>query len=250
MYGKRLFFVLSSLLLLLSACVSKSQYIKLEENFTDTQKRLENTETRLKYTEESREKCIDNLADYQGRLKESENKAIELQGKLSQKQSTIQEQTKVIRQLHATKEKIEKSLREQIEAQEIKIEEIEGKLKVTLVDRIIFDTGSVVLNNKGKEVLLDLADSLRENKDQNIVVEGHTDDVPIGLALIDKYPTNWDLSAARAIEIVRFLHEKGWLEPERLSASAYSYYNPVASNDTAEGRSENRRIEMILMPMR
>ena len=250
MCGKRLFFVLSSLLLLLSACVSKSQYVQLEENFADTQKRLENTETSLKYTEESREKCIDSLADYQGRLKESENKAIELQGKLSQQLSTIEEQTRVIQQLHATREKIETSLREQIEAQEIKIEEIEGKLKVTLVDKIIFDTGSVVVNKRGKEVLLDLADSLRENKDQTIVVEGHTDDVPIGLALLEKYPTNWELSAARAIEVVRFLQEKGWLEPERLSASAYSYYNPVASNDSEAGRSENRRIEIILVPMR
>jgi chemotaxis protein MotB len=82
------------------------------------------------------------------------------------------------------------------------------------------------------------------------VVEGHTDDVPIGLVFIEKYPTNWELSAARAVGVVRFLQEKGWLEPKRLSAVGYSYYKPVASNDTAEGRRQNRRIEIILVPKR
>ena len=250
MHGKRLFFVLCSTLLMLSACVSKSKYLQLEQDLTNSQKRLENTETRLRYAEESRENCIDSLADYQGRLKESKRKTSLIRGKLGHKQTTIEKQTKVIRKLHATKQKIESSLREQIEAQEIKIEEIEGKLKVTLVDKILFDTGSVVVNKRGKEVLLDLAESLRENKDQIIVVEGHTDDVPIGVGLLEKYPTNWELSSARAIEVVRFLQEKGWLEPERLSASAYSYYSPVASNDTVEGRGQNRRIEIILVPKR
>lgn len=250
MYGKRLSLVFCSLLLILSACVSKSKYMQLEQNLADTQKTLENRETRLIYTEESREKCIDSLADYQGRLKESEKGALQLHEQLTLKESTIDEQTKVIRQLHATKKKIESSLREQIEAREIRIEEIEGKLKVTLVDKILFDTGSVLINKRGKEVLSDLADSIRGNKDQNIVVEGHTDDVPIGLALIEKYPTNWELSAARAIEVVRFLQEKGWLEPERLAASAFSYYRPVSTNDTADGRRQNRRIEIILLPER
>ncbi len=250
MCGKRLSLVFCSLLLILPACVSKSKYMQLEQDLADTQKTLENRETRLIYIEESREKCIDSLADYQGRLKESEKEALQVHEQLTVKESTIDEQTKVIRQLHATKKKIESSLREQIEAREIRIEEIEGKLKVTLVDKILFDTGSVLINKRGKEVLSDLADSIRGNKDQNIVVEGHTDDVPIGLALIEKYPTNWELSAARAIEVVRFLQEKGWLEPEKLAASAFSYYRPVSTNDTTDGRRQNRRIEIILLPER
>ena len=173
-----------------------------------------------------------------------------LQVSLEESQSTIEKQTKVIRDLHATRTKIESSLKKQIENQEIKLEEIEGKLKVTLVDKILFDTGKVKIAKRGKEVLLELSDTLRENKDQNIVVEGHTDDVPIGLGLIEKYPTNWELSATRAVGVVRFLQEKGWLEPERLTATGYSYYKPVASNDTPEGRRQNRRIEIILVPKR
>jgi len=257
MYRKPSLFVLCSLLLLLSACVSKSKYIQLEAEHADAKHTLKSTETRLGYTEESREKCIDSLADCQGKFKEKEGEKVqisqemeELQVNLDESQSTIEQQTKVIRDLHATRIKIESSLKEQIENQEIKLEEIEGKLKVTLVDKILFNTGKVEVSKRGEEVLLELADTLRENKDQNIVVEGHTDDVPIGLGLIEKYPTNWELSTARAVGVVRFLQEKGWLEPKRLTAAGYSYYKPVASNDTAEGRRQNRRIEIILVPKR
>lgn len=257
MFRKPSLFVLCSLLLLLSACVSKSKYLQVEADHADAKYKQKYLETSLDYTEESREKCIDSLADCQGRFKEKEGEEVqlsqemeELQVSLEESQSTIEKQTKVIRDLHATRIKIERSLKEQIQSQEIKLEEIEGKLKVTLVDKILFDTGKVEIAKRGKEVLLELADTLRENKDQNIVVEGHTDDVPIGLALIEKYPTNWELSAARAVGVVRFLQEKGWLEPERLSATGYSYYKPVASNDTAEGRRQNRRLEIILVPKR
>jgi chemotaxis protein MotB len=254
MYRNPSLFVLCSLLLLLSACVSESKYVQLETEHADAMHELQYTETRLGYTEESREKCIDSLADCQGRFNEKKaelsQEMEELQVSLEKSQSTIEKQTKVIRALHATKEKIETSLKEQIEAKEVKLEEIEGKLKVTLVDKILFDTGKVEIGKRGKEVLLELADSLRENKDQNIMVEGHTDDVPIGLALIEKYPTNWELSTARAVGVVRFLQEKGWIEPERLMAAGYSYYKPVASNDTPEGRRQNRRIEIILVPKR
>lgn len=254
MYRKPSLFVLCSLLLLLSACVSKSKYVQLEAEHADAKHKLKYTETRLGYTDESREKCMDSLADCQGRFKEKKLQLSEemegLQVSLEESQSTIDKQKKVIRDLHATRTKIESSLKKQIENQEIKLEEIEGKLKVTLVDKILFDTGKVKIAKRGKEVLLELSDTLRENKDQNIVVEGHTDDVPIGLGLIEKYPTNWELSATRAVGVVRFLQEKGWLEPERLTATGYSYYKPVASNDTPEGRRQNRRIEIILVPKR
>jgi len=254
MCWKKLLFLLSLFLLLLSGCVSKNKYLQLEAELAHSQQQLALEQNRLSYTEESREKCIDSLADCQGRLKEEKKRLSQeledMETDLQKRESTIAAQTAVIRQLHTTKEKIESSLREQIEAQEVKIEEIEGKLKVTLVDKILFDTGKVEVSEKGKEVLLELADSLRENKNHNIIVEGHTDDVPIGLMLLERYPTNWELSAARAIGVVRILQEKGWLQPERLSAAGYSYYRPVASNDTPEGRRQNRRIEITLVPQR
>ena len=79
-------------------------------------------------------------------------------------------------------------------------------------------------------------------------MEGHTDRTPLGQELRQKYPTNWELSAARAAAIVRFLQWRGGLDPERLSIRAYSSYRPMASNKTEKGRRMNRRIEIILGP--
>ncbi len=79
-------------------------------------------------------------------------------------------------------------------------------------------------------------------------MEGHTDNVPIGPAIIDKFPTNWELSTARATTVVRYLQERG-VNPGYLSAEGYSEYRPVAPNDTEEGKSKNRRIEIVLIPL-
>jgi chemotaxis protein MotB len=106
----------------------------------------------------------------------------------------------------------------------------------------------VVIKDKGREALLRLAESFRNNPDQNIIVEGHTDDMKIGATLQQRFPTNWELSTARATAVVRFLQEKGGIAPERLTASGFSFYKPVAANDTEEGRSQNRRIEIIMVP--
>jgi chemotaxis protein MotB len=224
---KRSLCLLSVFFFLLPACVSKTKYLEANKN-------LENLEA----------KCND-LEDKNLQLSRDIEK---MKLELEERESVIEKQKTVISELDETKQKIESSMKEQIEAQEIKIEEIEGKLKVTFVDKILFDTGSVEINPRGKEVLLTIAGSLKENESQNIVVEGHTDNVPIGMVLKDRFPTNWELSTARAAAVVRFLQDNGGLQPERLTACGYSYYRPVASNDTEEGRSQNRRIEIILMP--
>ena len=179
---------------------------------------------------------------------ELSRKIEDLEGELDKKKSILQLQEDVISQIDDTKKKIETKLKKQIETQEIRIEEMEGKLKVTFVDKILFDTGSVKIKKRGEALLIEIAESLHENKDQNLRVQGHTDNVQIGSKLAKRFPTNWELSTSRATAVVRFLQEKTGLEPERLSACGYSYYQPVASNDTEEGRHENRRIEIILIP--
>jgi chemotaxis protein MotB len=174
----------------------------------------------------------------------------DLKLELQQEKLTVQKKENEISQLDKTRKEIESDLKEQIEQKDIKLEEIEGKLKVTFVDKILFDSGSVNIKPEGQKVLLKLTDSFRADKDQNIVVEGHTDDVQIGSALLGRFPTNWELSAARATAVTRFLQEEGNIEPERLTASGFSFYRPVADNETEEGRKQNRRIEIILLPKR
>jgi chemotaxis protein MotB len=96
-------------------------------------------------------------------------------------------------------------------------------------------------------VLRRIGGILKNIPEKNIRVEGHTDNVPIGPSLRAKYPTNWELGSARAINVVRYLQRDAGIEPLRLSAVSYGQYRPVASNRTAAGRSKNRRIEIILV---
>ena len=161
----------------------------------------------------------------------------------------VEEKESTISELDKTRREIEMNLKEQIARKDVKIEEIEGKLKVTFVDKILFDSGSTKIKDQGQDVLLTLAESIVSDADHKIVVEGHTDNVKIGGLLQQKFPSNWELSTARSATVVRFLQEKANIEPERLTASGFSFYQPIASNETEETRSQNRRIEITLVPI-
>jgi len=231
---------LSFSLLFFFSCVSKNKYVELENRSNATQAQMEqdkrNLQTQITKLQSENNSLLNTIEG--------------LKTELRQEKQAVQQKEGEISELEKTRRQIESSLKDQIAQKDIKLEEIEGKLKVTFVDKILFDSGSVMIKAKGQEVLLKLADSFRANKDQNIAVEGHTDDVQIGSALVDRFPTNWELSTARATAVVRFLQEKGDIEPERLTASGFSFYRPVATNETPEGREQNRRIEIILVPVR
>jgi chemotaxis protein MotB len=169
---------------------------------------------------------------------------------LEKRRSVIQLQGKVIQLLDDTKKTIETSLKDQIVAQQIEVVEVDDRLKVIFIDKILFDSGSVEINPGGKELLRIMAGSLKEANDHEIVVEGHTDNVPLSAALRKRFPSNWELSTARAAAVARFLQREGGIRPERLSVRGYSFYRPVASNKAEEGRHQNRRIEIILGPYR
>ena len=256
------FIILCLMIILPLSCVSKEKYVELETHLSETRQqaaekdeKLEELTSRLHEVEINNETCKQDLSTLQNLFKDLEKANLELSRKiedpereLDKKKSILRLQEDVISQIDDTKKKIETKLKKQIETQEIKIEEMEGKLKVTFVDKILFDTGSVKIKKRGEALLVEIAESLQENKDQDIRVQGHTDNVQIGSKLAVRFPTNWELSAGRATAVVRFLQEQTGLEPGRLSACGYGYYQPVASNDTEEGRHENRRIEIILIP--
>jgi chemotaxis protein MotB len=141
-------------------------------------------------------------------------------------------------------QKLATSLRGEIAAGRIELSELRGRMTVKMRDKVLFSSGSATLNREGKESLRALASALAEVPDKVIRVEGHTDNVPIGSA---RFPTNWELSTARALAVVRFLQDAG-VDPTKLGAAGYGEYQPVAPNDTPEGRSQNRRIEIVLAP--
>jgi chemotaxis protein MotB len=117
---------------------------------------------------------------------------------------------------------------------------------VELGERILFPAGEAALNERGREVLVRLAQSLATMEDRQIRVEGHTDSTPISGESAEHYPTNWELSTARATSVVRFFEEHG-IAGDRLAAVGYGPYHPVASNDNVRGRRRNRRIELVLV---
>ncbi|MGZ5285685.1 MAG: OmpA family protein [Flavisolibacter sp.] len=119
-----------------------------------------------------------------------------------------------------------------------------GRVYVSLQENLLFPSGSAVVNPKGKEALGTLAGVLNLNPDINVVVEGHTDSVPIK----GRYEDNWALSVARSTAIVRLLTDTYKVDPVRVTASGKSKYEPVDSNTTPEGRQRNRRTEIILAP--
>jgi len=140
-------------------------------------------------------------------------------------------------------------MKKEIEEGNIEITNLKGELSVNVLDKILFDSGKTTIKKEGLAVLTRVGDILKNVKDKKIVVEGHTDNVPISPALKPRFPTNWELSTARAVVVVRYLQEKVGISPALLTASGVSEYHPVADNTTEEGKARNRRIEIILKPM-
>jgi chemotaxis protein MotB len=151
-------------------------------------------------------------------------------------------------EMKSTYEDLLESMKSEIEKGEITITQLKGKLKVNMLDEILFDSGKTTIKPEGVEVLERVGEILLNLKDRAINVEGHTDNVPIGPELARRYPTNWELSAARATHVARYLQEKIGIDPTLLSAIGYGEYYPVASNESEEGQARNRRIEIVLVP--
>jgi chemotaxis protein MotB len=165
-----------------------------------------------------------------------------------EKQLTLQEKERAITEMKQTYDNLVSELNVEIRKGEIEVTQLRDKLTLSMVEKILFDSGSAEIKKNGKAVLDRVADILRSVADRQIRIEGHTDNVPIGPVLAAKFPTNWELSTARSTTVVRYLQEKG-VDPGFLSAAGYSEYRPVDSNESDEGRAKNRRIEIVLIPL-
>jgi chemotaxis protein MotB len=259
MHNRSLFFVSCFILILSSACVPGNQHMavksELNAEIKQADEQIENLTAKLKSAETSKNKCLNDLKARQAQNAQLKNINLQLSKNLeslttdlNKKKSVIKLQGKVIQLLDDTKKTIETSLKDQIASQDVEIVEMEDKLKVIFIDKILFNSGKVDINEQGKSLLIVVADSISGHENQNVVVEGHTDNVPISAGSKKKFPSNWELSTARAAAVVRFIQEEGGVPPERLSVRGYSFYRPVASNRTEEGRTQNRRIEITLGP--
>jgi chemotaxis protein MotB len=140
------------------------------------------------------------------------------------------------------------ALEDEIKRGELTISNLEGRLSVNLLNKILFDSGKAEIKPAGQKVMQSLGDVLNKFPDKALQVEGHTDNVQISSRLVERFPSNWELSTASATSVVHFLQDKIGLPGERLVAAGYSEYQPVVSNEDAEGRAQNRRSQILLVP--
>jgi len=139
-----------------------------------------------------------------------------------------------------------RNLTEEVKKGELQVRQYKDMLTVDVAEQLFFDSGRANLKDTGKAVLKKVGEALKGYEDKVIRVVGHTDNVPISKAAQKIFPSNWELSVARATNVVHYLQEVG-IPPERMIASGRAEYQPVAENDTPEGRKKNRRIEITLI---
>ncbi len=148
-------------------------------------------------------------------------------------------------QLSDTMSALQNKLRKEISDKQAKLEMTDKGLVITFLDQVLFDSGKAEIKTEGKEALDKVVNVIvAKGVKQNIGIEGHTDNIPIKYS---GWKSNWELSTARATSVLHYLEEIG-ISPKRLSATGYGEYRPVDTNDTAEGRQNNRRVEIVILP--
>jgi chemotaxis protein MotB len=235
-----------------AGCVSKSEYTKA----------MESAEVRYKALEAQNARLTSDLAEAGKRNEQLERTLTMKSGELGQRVSALEgdnarlkqelaeaqkAREEKVREVSSTYEQLVAKMKGEIDKGQVTISELKGKLTVNMVDAILFDSGKSEIKPEGLVVLGKVIEILKTVSDKSIRIEGHTDNQPILGPLTQRYQTNWELSAARAINVARYLQKQA-IEPANLSAAAFGEFKPVADNMTPEGRAKNRRIEIVLVP--
>jgi chemotaxis protein MotB len=183
------------------------------------------------------------------RVSNLEGRRAELEARLdAQIASLSKEKQQELDRLRATYDTLVTDLKSEIDQGQITITKMADRLSVSMVDRILFSSGEADITAEGIKVLDRVGNVLKNTQNKVVRVEGHTDNVPISSRLAGKFPSNWELSTARATNVVRLLQDKVGIAPARLEAVGLAEFHPVSTNKTPVGRSQNRRIEIALLP--
>lgn len=187
------------------------------------------------------------LAEAQTAARQSAAEARDLKNKLAESQTLVAELQKEKETAAQTHQNLEDEMRSALESKDVTISQLQGKLTVNILDRVLFDSGEAQLRSDGEAVLRKVAGFLVQHPELKIHVVGHTDNVPIRPAARGRFPSNWELSTARATAAVRFLAEDCGVDPRRMGAVGYGEFRPVADNSTPEGRARNRRTAITIL---
>jgi chemotaxis protein MotB len=219
-----------------SGCVSSGTFKKMEASKNEEIAAVQQEKTALEQQN----------ADLKQRVTSLEQQNADAQqkvGSLEQEKASLAASNQ---QTQKQYEELMQGLAQEVKKGELQVKQYKNMLSVDLASRVFFDSGKVTLRKEGKAVLKKVGDALKGYENKIIRVVGHTDNVPVTKSLRKTFPSNWDLSVARAANVVRFLQEVG-VPPERMVAAGRAEYDPVASNDTPGGRQKNRRIEIMLI---
>lgn len=233
-----------------SGCVSSGTFKKMEAGKNQEIAALQQEKASLEQKKSSLDQQNDELKqqvsslDQQKATLEQEKAAAQQQvGSLEQEKAALLANS---RQRQKQYEELVQGLAKEVEKGQLQVRQYQNMLAVDLAEQIFFDSGRAMLKAGGKEVLKKVAEALKGYENKIIRVVGHTDNVPVAKSLQGTFPSNWELSVARATNVVRFLQVSG-IPPERMVPSGRAEYDPVAPNDTPEGRQKNRRIEIMLI---
>jgi chemotaxis protein MotB len=161
--------------------------------------------------------------------------------------AALRTETEADRQkLESSYEGLLSSLREEVDQKTVEIQRYRNALTINIMNHIFFDSGKADIKKDGFSVLDRIASIVKELPEKIVKIEGHTDDVPIGARLQAKYPTNWELGAARASAVARYFTGTHKIDPSRIVTVSYAFYRPLVPNTSAANRARNRRIEIVL----
>jgi chemotaxis protein MotB len=223
----------------------RSQIADLEQKYASGSASAREEITKLQQQATTMEAEAEQIAKEREHLRHEQAR---LAAKLEQERAAKEAKDAEIARLTQTQEDLSKSLQDEISKGNITIQQVRDRLTINMVDRVLFDSGQAQVKPAGLNVLKQVSDILKTVTDKEIRIEGHTDNVPISSKLQERFKSNWELSTARATTVVRYLIDQGSVDRQHLSAVGYADTQPRASNDTEEGRSANRRIEIVLYP--
>ena len=253
-------------ILLCTSCVTKKKFMLAELAATASKDSLQGLLTDCRNTGNQMSVQIKNLMrdttkmgnsirQYQSMLNVNMTEQEKLNALLNQKKNELNERECTINELqqmiNAQNEKVRKLLSSVKDAllgfssDELTVREKDGKVYVAMSDKLLFQSGSARLDKRGEEALGKLAEVLNKQTDIDVFIEGHTDNKPINTV---QFKDNWDLSVIRAPSVVRILIKNYNVNPLQIQPSGRGEYMPVDDNETAEGRSKNRRTEIIMAP--
>ena len=227
-------FTLLAVMVIAAGCVSTGTFEKMQADKNAEIAALQKSQAELEQQKGGLYQDIAAMKQQNGKLAE-QNRVME------QEKSAMLAANKQRQQQY---EQLVKGLSKEVEKGQLQVRQYQNMMSVDLAEKIFFDSGKSAIKKEGKEVLKKVADALKGYENKIIRVVGHTDNVPLAKSSV--FPSNWDLSVARAATVVRFLQESG-IPPERMIPAGRAEYEPVAPNDTPEGRQKNRRIEIMLI---